>query len=62
MVVASRVDGAGAKWMRRNCQHDQHTRVQHAKGQLDLETNPVMVVCRRHDVGGVGISAAKPRW
>jgi len=37
-----------------NCQHDQHTCVQHADGQLDLdlETDPVMVVCRRHDVGG----------
>jgi hypothetical protein len=35
-----------------NCQHDQHTCVQHAEGQLDLETDPVMVVCRRHGVGG----------
>lgn len=38
-----------------NCQHDdQHTCVQHAEGQLDLETDPVMVVCRREGVCGCG--------
>jgi hypothetical protein len=44
MVVASRIDGAVAYGYAKNCQHDQHTCVQHA--------DPVMVVCRRHGVGG----------